>query len=136
MPSALRWRGQIKNGMPAMNDAVAFRQHLATIGEGNDICVTVTRWRNTRTNAQNAYYWGVVVRYIAQHVGLTADECHEALREKFIPLSEGALPFRQSTTDFTTEEFEQYIAEVKNWSRAFLNVLIPEPNEGEAGQWK
>lgn len=133
---AIKWHGTIANGMPKMTEAAAFRQHLATIGEEKEICVVVTRWRNTRSNAQNAYYHGVVVRLIAEHTGMASDECHEALRQKFIDLEGPAeLRFRRSTAQFTTDEFEDYIVSIKRWARAFLGVTIPEPNEGENGQW-
>lgn len=83
-----------------------------------------------RSNAMNRYYWGVVVALIAEHVGYTPEEAHNALKMKFLGRSGiSGLPTIKSTTQLTTEEFMDYTETVREWAAQELQVIIPLPGE-------
>jgi hypothetical protein len=91
-------------------------------------------YRNNRSNQQNAYYWGVVVKMLSDYTGFTPDEMHEYLRGRFLkyikPLPGGEMAeIRQSTTDLDTKEFELYLEQIRMFAVQDLDIQIPLPNE-------
>jgi len=92
--------------------------------------------RETRSTAANAYLWGVVYALIAEETGLTPDEVHESLKIKFRSrecLSTGLTIVRSTRTG--SDDFWQYVEQVREWSAGFLGVYIPAPNE-PADEWR
>jgi len=85
-----------------------------------------------RSSRANAYYWGVVLKIIADHLGYTVEELHDGLKAKFRSredLSTGLTITR--STRVGSDEFWRYVDEVRHWSHTFLGVYIPGPNEHE-----
>ena len=85
----------------------------------------------TRSIEQNAYWWGVVIPYIAEASGFTHDEAHEALKAKFLGQDDLATGLRKigSTARLDTKAFTELIDQVRQWAQDFLNTHIPAPNE-------
>lgn len=100
---------------------------------GKPIVITIKQERATRSNQQNRYWWGVVVPLIAEHLGYTNDEMHEALKYKFLRLeAESApadLPKIRSTASLNTKEFTDLIENVITWAGSEFGLQIPLPNE-------
>ena len=94
-----------------------------------DVELTLEKVKKQRSNNQNRYYWGVVVELLSKELGYTTEETHEALKYKFLMVEKGVLPTVKSTTDLTTQEFEEFMSRVREWSSVFLNCYIPDPNE-------
>jgi len=84
-----------------------------------------------RTNPQNNYLWGVVYKMIGAEIGEHPDRVHQLLAFRFLRKEETRGEFIESTTKLSTEEFNEYISNIKIWSMEFLNVDIPDPNEVE-----
>lgn len=123
------------------------RKEIADSFAGKRVEVVIKRARKQRSNAQNAYYWGVVVPFVLRgfiELGNSLTEgnpddhelIHEFLKAKF--LRNGAeivdadglvheLP--GSTTKTTTVEFMEYLDRIINFAAESLNVVIPPPNE-------
>lgn len=83
-----------------------------------------------RSSAANRYYWGVVLALIAAHLGYRSEELHEALKAKFRgreDITTGLTIARSTRTN--SPDFWDYIAQIREWSHAFLGLYIPEPNE-------
>lgn len=85
--------------------------------------------RRTRSLNENSYYWGVVVKMLADELGYLPEEMHDALRIKFLTIHTDKLPSIKTTTKLTTSEFEEYLSKIRTWSSLELGVLIPMPNE-------
>ena len=86
--------------------------------------------KGTRSSAANRYLFGVVYKLIATHLGYTVDEIHDAMKDKFRAredLSTGLRIVRSTKTG--SDDFWQYVDQVRHWSHTFLGVYIPEPNE-------
>lgn len=76
----------------------------------------------TRSNPQNAYYFGVIVDMISQETGNELEETHELLKVRFLkPIG------KKSTTQLTTVEFNTYIEKIQRWSAQELGCVIPDP---------
>ena len=95
--------------------------------EGKRVNVTVSTYKKHRSNPQNSYYFKVVVGLIAEEIGDTLENTHEALKAKFLYDMSGELPKVRSTTDLSTVEFDEYMEAVKRWASEYLNIYIPDP---------
>jgi hypothetical protein len=97
--------------------------------------LTVEKLKHQRTNSQNSYYWGCVVKLIAQHSGHDPEQIHELLKQMFSPKWHypagliGASGIPTSTTRLDTLEFTDYIERCRAWGSEFLGLQIPLPNE-------
>jgi len=93
----------------------------------------VRRRKRIRSLQQNRYYFGVVVRILADEWGWRPKELHNALKMKFLLIvSDDDKPNRiGSTTDLDTIGFEEYLEKIRTWAREDYNIIIPLPNEIE-----
>ncbi len=106
--------------------------------EGLTVEVTIKHKKFSRSDNQNRYYFGVVVKTLADHTGFTKDEMHEVLKHKFLrywATISGPedyieqVEFTKSTTDLNTAEMEQYLENIREWASIQLGCYIPEPGE-------
>ena len=100
---------------------------------GKRVDVTVKQHRNTRSSQANRYYWGVVIRLVADHCGYEPDEMHEALAFRFLRIEDDPItgsPRRKRTPKTDTKEFADYVDQCIRFG-AELGVVIPGPNEAE-----
>ena len=69
-----------------------------------------------RSSQQNNYYWGIV-NLLADDLGYTDREMHDAIKEHFEI---------KSTKVLTKKEFAQLIERIIRWSAIDLGVVIPD----------
>lgn len=112
--------------------------------EGKHLLITIAEQKRPRSNNQNRYYWGVVVRYVLQmflDAGNTIDvmQVHEYLKEHVGGLTDIIIdpagkrrPITRSSTRLTTQEFEEYAEKIRAWAAEF-GMIIPLPNEETDG---
>ena len=112
------------------DEGFQFKEYLRKF-EGKWVWVTVEKFSKQRSLNQNRYYWGVVVKILADEIGYSKDEMHDALRWEFLNISEDekALPTVKSTTELSTIEMETYLEEIREWADTQLDIYIPLPNE-------
>jgi trans-2-enoyl-CoA reductase len=128
--------GTIKDGKLLLDKGPKFREYLSTLN-GKRIQLTVEKLKNSRTISQNRYYFGVVVKLIAQHTGHDPEQIHEALKQMFSPkwYMDPRPPTREtmaiptSTTRLDTIEFVEYTEKCRMWANEFLGLQIPLPGE-------
>jgi hypothetical protein len=132
-----KFKGTVVRGLVDLVDKSGYDRYIKTL-EGKEIFLTVSQWKNTRSNNQNNYYWGVVVKLLSETTGYTLQEMHEALKLKFLvrpAVVKGVeLPTMKSTALMNTLEFEDYCKEIREWASADLNCFIPLPNEVDLPQ--
>ena len=88
--------------------------------------------RGKRSDPQNRYYWGVVIKILGDHLGYARQEMHDALRWQFLRVEhDNGPPSVKSTTELDTMQFEEYLEEVRLWAYHDFQVTIPLPNESE-----
>jgi len=102
--------------------------------------------KKTRSSEQNRYYWGVVVRMVAEGfadlgnpISPDSDEdcatVHEYLKRRFLkPITAADAngevhEIGYSTANLSTSEMMDYIAQIQQFAAEFLNVAIPAPGE-------
>lgn len=108
--------------------------------EGRDVLITFEKPKKKRSNNQNSYYWGIVIVLIKSALkdtgnNLNTNDVHDLLRLKFlketISIKEetGEIIERvKSTTELTTSQFMEYIAEIQQFAAEYFDVIIPDPN--------
>lgn len=129
--------GSIQAGRIHIRNRRQFDDQIRQFREGAEVEVEVTIRRATRSLAQNAYWWGVVVEMISEQTGYTPDEVHEFLKAKFIPKK---LAFCDgngevvdeyvlggSTRKMNTLQFGEYMETVRRWAAETLGLNIPDP---------
>jgi len=90
-----------------------------------------------RSTPANNYYWGVCVAILSEELGYTSWEMHEILKHKF---SKKLVHLRtkekieqlwvvNSTAHMTTQEFEDYLENIRAWALVDLGIMIPLPSE-------
>jgi len=98
-------------------------------GKDDWFVVEIQKAKNIRSLKQNKYYWGVVVKILAQHTGYTSEETHQELARMFLQYENNGKLFVRSTTKLNTAEFEKFTESCRQWASSEMSVHIPLPNE-------
>lgn len=126
--------GVIKTNRKALNEAI--QQH-----NGKEITITIQRKKKTRSNLQNAFYWGCVIPIfkaaILEQWGerKSINEVHEFLKqnlhftEKVNESTGEIIRLAKSTTVDSTTDFMVYLDEISKFGKEWFNIDVPEPNE-------
>ena len=103
-----------------------------------EVLITVERARATRSLAQNAWYFGVILRLLSEHTGYTVDELHDYCKQRFNSKRVafcnelGEITDEQrigrSTTKLNRVTFGEYCEQIRQWAAADLHVAIPDPD--------
>lgn len=103
-----------------------------------EVLITVERARATRSDLQNRWYFGQILRLLAEHTGYTIDELHEYCKQRFNPKrvtfcdDNGVVTDEQtiglSTTKLNRVTFGEYCEAIRSWAAADLGVVIPDPD--------
>lgn len=104
------------------------------------MAVRFERKRSRRSDPQNRYYFGIVIKEIGirlrdlGHQWLEDEDVHEMMKQKFnferIVSDHGeALDLPKSTASMTTTQFSEYIERVRQWAADFLEIYIPDPGQ-------
>ena len=108
---------------------------------GKDILIKVSLLEEKRSNNQNRYYWGVIIPLVRKGLEdlqgclFSSDEVHSFLKSKFnvdekVDYDTGKIfEVPKSTTDNSTKDMEDYHTKIREFSKSYLNVEIPMPNE-------
>ena len=128
---AIFW-GRVRGGRFYMDDRDAFDGFLAR-HEGKSLALTFRRPADIRTNAENRYYWGVIVRMVSDEMGIIPDEAHDFLKGLFlkegVEVEEKRFEIVRSTASLTVAQFEEYCEKARQWAASELGCVIPLPGE-------
>lgn len=123
--------GRVEKGRLIRDDPVKYLLQLNKL-EGCRVDESLKRRRETRSDNQNRYYWGVIIEILSEHCGYTKDEMHDALKYKFLsdrcPDEKGLVKIK-STAKLKTDEFIQYTNQIVIWAAEEMNVFIPDPSQ-------
>ena len=100
------------------------------------VLVRVGQERLKRSTPQNKYYWGVVIKEMAEEHGCTDLEMHEILKSRHLikdTIMYGGTEYTiyRSTTELDTAEFEEYLEKCRFDALQHLGILVRKPNETE-----
>jgi hypothetical protein len=131
------FRGRIEHGRIRLERREDFAGLIARL-DGREIDLILRKHRNVRSLSQNAYYWGVVIPLLAEHIGDDTEAVHRALGNEFLQrhievetqASWKRLTTVRSTADLDTAEFTEYIEQCRRLG-AEMGVVIPSPGYAE-----
>ena len=111
-----------------------FAQYIATLH--GDVLVRVEKPKRKRSDAQNRWYWGVVLQLMEEETGHTKEELHEAMKMRFnkrlITLGGNVMTIPGTTTKMKTSEFSEFVEKVRHFAVTYLNLTIPDPDPNYA----
>lgn len=126
----LHFPGTIKDCKLFLDKPDQLKQHLQTFPTGKRVEVTVEKVTHKRSNQQNRWYWGCILKLISEHTGDTPEDLHEALKIHFAPKHVvGNIVIASSSRYLDTLEFGQYCEKVRQWAAEYLGINIPDPSE-------
>lgn len=140
-----QFEAKVEDGKLVFSEYVKIRMKEYLQGLiGKKIVFSIKEHKNTRSDRQNRYYWGVVLQMLSEETGHKAEELHEIFKEKFGLKNEIYLSNKQnemeianitiSTTKYNTAQFEEYLEKIRRWSAEFYELYIPLPNEVDLSQ--
>lgn len=119
-------------------------QMARTLSElrGQQVEVTVTRYKASRSQQANRYLFGVVYALMAAEIGCSVEELHDAMCAKFLPDERKRLEFVNKLTGETEtveidprrssklkgDAFFAFVESVRLWGVEFLGVITPDPD--------
>jgi len=130
-----------KSGRLYIRNKALFDAEVQNLSEGKEYTLILKSKKKQRSIPQNRYYFGVVVPIVfhaLRDAGFneikTKEDAHDILKLKFLKTTinseSGEFIERiKSTTELSTSEFMDLLAEIQQWAVEFLNVEIPDPNE-------
>lgn len=135
------FKGKVEAGKLKINQREYMAEQIKKF-EGKEVVVEIKEMKAQRSLNQNAYYWGVVIKMLMDEFGMNTkaerDSLHQILVQKFIEEDQVEVSIlgkdyktakQRTSSDLNTKEFEQYLADVRQWANAEFGIFIPEPNE-------
>jgi hypothetical protein len=127
--------GRIEQGKVKLDNHNRYLVQISKL-EGQRIELVLRKQRETRSDNQNKYMWGVVYEILSQQLGYETEEIHEIMKYKFLRATKGGggqvFDLVRSTTKLNTTEMETYLEKIRRFASMELNCFIPLPNECEA----
>ena len=128
------FNGKLKRNVNLIRDAL-------NSFEGKEIVIKIEKVRKKRSSGQNRHYFGVVIPLVQQGLKetgniMTSEMAHELLRLRFLKeqinvneVTGEYIERIKSTTELSTSQFMDYIAEIQMFSAEYFNINIPSPNQ-------
>jgi len=124
--------GRIENQRLKLLDPDSFKSLIVSL-DGKEIELTLGKKKDSRTLDQNALLWAINT-LIGNELGWEKEDVHSFFKERFSPKKkitvkgvETIIP--KGTSQFTKEEFSEYIERIKRFAAIELGIVIPESNE-------
>jgi hypothetical protein len=113
------FRGKVVKGKISLDLRERFKTYLCSL-EGKRVELILRERQSGRSDDQNRYYHGVVVKMLSDHTGYSPEEMHDTLKERFRV---------KTTTKLSVAEFQDYIARIVRWAADDLELPIPDPDQ-------
>ena len=129
----------MKHVLAIGHDREPFLQLVRDLDTSKAWSIEVKPYKKTRSNAQNAYLWGVLFRMLADETGHDVQDIHDYLlgerygwEETVVFGKKKVRPVRTLTgpEKMSRPEQEQFSEWVRSWAAQKLGMLLPLPNEG------
>lgn len=122
----------VKNGKFQWADRERLVKDLLSY-EGKEAFISISGARRDRSDDQNRYYWGVVLKIISNETGSDSEDLHEFFKQEFLSkrfkIGNEITNISSSTAKLSTREFESYLESIRMFVAQRLEIQIPLPNE-------
>ena len=109
--------------------------------EGKQVVIKIEKFKKKRSTQQNRFYYGVIIPIVqnclkeAGHI-MTSESTHDLIKLKFLKETlfvnetTGEVIERiKSTTELSTSQFMDLLAEINNFTFEYFGVSLPSPND-------
>lgn len=130
---------EVKNGSLTRNRNL-IKDAIETF-EGKQIVIKIEKFKKKRSTQQNRFYYGVIIPIVqnclkeAGHI-MTSESTHDLIKLKFLKETlfvnenTGEVIERiKSTTELSTSQFMDLLAEINNFTFEYFGVSLPSPND-------
>jgi hypothetical protein len=130
---------EVKNGSLTRNRNL-IKDAIATF-DGKQIVIKIEKFKKKRSTQQNRFYYGIVIPIVqnclkeAGHI-MTNESTHDLIKLKFLKETlfvnenTGEVIERiKSTTELSTSQFMDLLAEINNFTFEYFGVSLPSPND-------
>jgi hypothetical protein len=130
---------EVKNGTLTRNRNL-IKDAIQTF-EGKQIVIKIEKANKKRSTQQNRFYYGVIIPIVqnclkeAGHL-MTNESTHDLIKLKFLKEAlfvneeTGEVIERiKSTTELSTSQFMDLLAEINNFTFEYFGVSLPSPND-------
>jgi hypothetical protein len=130
---------EVKNGTLTRNTNL-IKDAIQTF-EGKQVVIKIEKSKKKRSTQQNRFYYGVIIPIVqnclkdAGHI-MTNESTHDLIKLKFLKEAlfvnedTGEVIERiKSTTELSTSQFMDLLAEINNFTFEYFGVSLPSPNE-------
>ena len=130
---------EVKNGTLTRNTNL-IKDAIQTF-EGKQIVIKIEKAKKKRSTQQNRFYFGVIIPIVqnclkeAGHI-MTNESTHDLIKLKFLKEAlfvneeTGEVIERiKSTTELSTSQFMDLLAEINNFTFEYFGVTLPSPND-------
>lgn len=106
--------------------------------DGQEVVLTLDKKRNTRSNAENRYYYGVIIPIFNDYIGNKdnqSSDAHDHLKYQFLrfrvrdKITKRFRTYIKSTAELTSLEFENYCSQCRAYLNTEFGLIVPQPNE-------
>lgn len=132
-------RSEVKNGTLTRN--VNLIKDAIQTFEGKQIIIKIEKAKKKRSTQQNRFYYGIILPIVqnclkeAGHI-MTSESTHDLIKLKFLKETlfvnetTGEVIERiKSTTELSTSQFMDLLAEINNFTFEYFGVSLPSPND-------
>lgn len=127
----------IEDGKIVLDDSYAFKTAMWRMRPGR-VTITIEQERDRRSAAANRYYWGVVIKLIAEETGQSEMDIHDDLRDRFLRKTitytdkrTGLIherEFSRGSSGLTVSEFYEFVEHARLFAAEFFGMRIPDPD--------
>ena len=122
----------VEKGKMELYNRPHFEKFVSELDDGK-YTMTIKKHKKIRSELQNAYYWGYIIKTFSEKVKSSPEETHKFLGEEILSYTyhcehSGDMRVRiKSTTKLTTKEFELYMerCRVEFYDTYKITMLLP-----------
>jgi len=128
-----KWSATIKNKRIFFKDREGFYNHLFPFNN-KEVEIIVKPKTKERSRKEEKFYRGVVVKAVAEEMGIFEYEAHEFLAKLFLieeKKAKNGMRYERvrSTTELSDIEYRDFWQNCIRWANQELDLYIPYPNE-------
>jgi hypothetical protein len=126
--------GYKEKGVGIVSNRGMGKDFVDALPDGAKYRIVMERYYPNRSEEQNAYYWGVVIKMLSNEMSLNKDATHRILTAMFLAIESvdefgNAIQIIPSTSKLSTVEFNNYMDEIKQFAAETFDIVIPDPEQ-------
>lgn len=123
-----KFKADVINGKLSFQEPQKMAGYVASLFDGV-YEVIIRKPRKDRSDAQNRFFHGVVLKMIAEQTGQSLEEAKNMVKVMFLMVEKNGYITLRETKKLSTVEMEELNEQCRRWAVVELGINIPLPNE-------